>query len=64
VCPYVQRCRFFLEQAKIPYEYQELNLLTKEQHQEWYKAINPSGKVPALVLNGNKVFIFNIIPIK
>ena len=58
VCPYVQRVRFLLEQAKIQYDYQELNLLNKEQHQEWYKLINPSMKVPSIVYDDNKVIFF------
>lgn len=61
ICPYVQRVRFLLEEAKIPYEYQEINLLAKEHNEEWYKTINPSMKVPSLILDekkvGNKIFL-------
>jgi len=47
--------RFLLEQSSNKFDYQEINLTAKEQQSEWYKSINPSGKVPALVVNGKDV---------
>lgn len=55
ICPFVQRSKFFLIQNKIPFEYQEIDLESKEQLDQWYKEINPLSKVPALVIDNINV---------
>lgn len=55
ICPFVQRNKFFLVQNKIPFEYQEIDLESKEQLDQWYKEINPSAKVPALIIDSKNV---------
>jgi len=54
-CPFTQRVRFLLEQAGAKYEYIEINLDENENQSEWYKAINPLGKVPALLIDEKQV---------
>ena len=38
-----------LEELELPYETHALNLSKNEQKQEWYLAINPNGRIPAIV---------------
>ena len=57
-CPFVQRSRALIEELKVPYEYKEVDLYNFEHLEEWYKKINPLGKVPCLVLPNNEVLIF------
>lgn len=49
--------RWYLEERGVPYHWQPLDLAAKEQQQPPFLAINPFGKVPALVdasLNGGE----------
>lgn len=41
--------RWYLEEKTLPYNVIEVDLAAGEQHQPGFKAINPFGKVPALV---------------
>ena len=47
------RVRILLNLKKIPYEYGAVNLLEKENMSQDFLAINPSGLVPALWIDGN-----------
>ncbi len=38
-----------LEELELPYETHALDLGKNEQKQEWYLAINPNGRIPAIV---------------
>jgi glutathione S-transferase len=38
-----------LEELELPYETHALDLSKNEQKQEWYLAINPNGRIPAIV---------------
>jgi len=38
-----------LEEMALPYEVHALNLLEGDQHAEWFRRINPNGKIPAIV---------------
>lgn len=49
-CPYAIRTRIALEELKIPYIYEEIDLLTNQHLSENYIKINPMHKVPALIL--------------
>lgn len=46
----------FLEEAGLPYEVVPVDLLKGEQHKPEYRAINPNGKVPAIMDDGVVVF--------
>jgi GST-like protein len=45
-----------LEESGLPYELVGVDTFKGEQHGAAYRAINPSGKVPALVDGGVTVF--------
>jgi glutathione S-transferase len=47
---------FYLEELGIPYERVVVNLWAGEQHKPEFRAINPIGKVPALVDGDTKVW--------
>jgi len=38
-----------LEELGLPYEVQAIDLMAKDQKQEWYLKINPNGRIPAIV---------------
>lgn len=42
------RCLWLLEELGVQYENVHLDLMKKEHKQDWFLAINPNGKVPAL----------------
>ncbi|XP_071962156.1 maleylacetoacetate isomerase-like [Antedon mediterranea] len=46
------RVRLALAFKKIEYEYRPVNLLKSEQLSEEHKELNPSGQVPALIIDG------------
>jgi GSH-dependent disulfide-bond oxidoreductase len=46
----------FLEETQLPYEVVPVDLLKGEQHKPEYRAINPNGKVPAIIDDGTVVF--------
>jgi len=45
-----------LEEMALPYEVRKLDLYKGEQKEPWFLAINPNGRVPALVDDGFPVF--------
>lgn len=45
-----------LEEMALPYEVRKLDLYKGEQKEPWFLAINPNGRVPALVDDGFAVF--------
>jgi glutathione S-transferase len=45
-----------LEELEIPYELRVLDLAGGEQKQDWFLAINPNGRIPAIVDRGNGDF--------
>ena len=49
------RVRIALELKGLAYEYQSVHLVKKENLQDWYKAIAPTGLVPALVMDDGTV---------
>jgi maleylacetoacetate isomerase/maleylpyruvate isomerase len=49
------RVRIALELKGLAYEYQPVQLLKKENLEDWYKAIAPTGLVPALVMDDGTV---------
>ncbi len=38
-----------LEEVALPYEVHRVDLAAKEQKQDWFLAINPNGRIPAIV---------------
>ncbi len=53
LCPYVQRAVIALEEKGIPYEQKYIDLASKP---DWFLAISPLGKTPALTVNGIALF--------
>lgn len=46
----------FLEETRLPYELVPIDTFKGEQHQPQYRKINPNGRVPAIDVNGTRVF--------
>ncbi|MEO8874310.1 MAG: glutathione S-transferase family protein [Polyangiaceae bacterium] len=53
LCPYVERSRIVLEEKKIPYDIELVDLKNKPA---WFLEISPRGKVPVLVVDGTPIF--------
>lgn len=49
------RVRIALGLKELSYDYQPVNLLKGEQRSDWYRAINPAGAVPTLVVDGHTI---------
>lgn len=47
-----RKVRLCLAEKGIAYEGRHINLNTFEHHSDWFKKLNPSGKVPALLIDG------------
>ncbi|WP_342113174.1 glutathione S-transferase family protein [Pseudoduganella sp. OTU4001] len=45
-----------LEELELPYELHVLNLGQGEQKEPWFKAINPNGRIPAIIDRANDNF--------
>lgn len=45
-----------LEEVGLPYEVRRLDLAAKEQKEDWFLAINPNGRIPAIVDRDNDNF--------
>ncbi|KRX06327.1 Thioredoxin-like fold [Pseudocohnilembus persalinus] len=60
-CPYAIRTRIALEELKIPYIYEEIDLLTNQHLSENYIKINPMHKVPALILPNQEIIFESLV---
>lgn len=47
-----RKVRLCLAEKGIDYEMRHINLSAMEHHTDWFKKLNPSGKVPALLIDG------------
>ena len=47
-----RKVRLCLAEKGIDYEAHHVNLAAFEHHTDWFKKLNPSGKVPALLIDG------------
>jgi GST-like protein len=54
--PNGRKISIMLEELGMPYRVRALDLAAKEQKQAWYLAINPNGRIPAIVDHGNGDF--------
>jgi len=52
ICPFVQRVTALLEQKKIPYEIEYINLLDKP---DWFLRMSPNAQVPILITEAGAV---------
>ncbi len=59
--PNPMKVALLLEELELPYRPIPVDMLKGQQHDEAYLAINPNGKVPAIVDNGVTVFDSNAI---
>ncbi len=59
ICPYVQRAVIVMDEKNIAYERTDIDLGDKPI---WLKSLSPTGKVPVMVINGDRVlFESNVI---
>lgn len=56
-----RKVRFCLAEKGLDYESVPIEILTFEHHSEWFKKLNPSGKVPALVIDNEPFVESNLI---
>lgn len=59
--PNPMKVALFLEESGLPYQLAPVDTLKGEQHTPAYRAINPNGKTPAIVDDGQRVFDSNAI---
>lgn len=59
--PNPAKVALFLEETGLPHEIVPVDTLKGEQHEPAFRAINPNGKLPAIVDNGVAVFDSNAI---
>src|SRR4051794_21670632 len=53
LCPYVQRAAIALAEKQTPFERVEIDLANKP---DWFRAISPLGKTPALTVGDRTIF--------
>jgi len=46
-----------LEELKMPYDFQSIDLSELEQKQDWFLKINPNGRIPAIIDRDNDDFV-------
>tara|TARA_B100000212_G_scaffold153383_1_gene115461 strand:- start:81 stop:1322 length:1242 start_codon:yes stop_codon:yes gene_type:complete len=51
-CPYCQKIWLWLEFKKVPYKIEKINMYCYGEKEKWYLKKIPSGKLPAIELNG------------
>ena len=56
-----RKVRLCLAEKGLDYEDRVLNLAGFEHHESWYKELNPSGVVPALLVDGRPLVESNFI---
>jgi GSH-dependent disulfide-bond oxidoreductase len=61
LAPNPMKVALFLEEATLAYELRPIDTRKGEQHTPEYRAVNPNGKVPAIVDGDNMVFDSNAI---
>ena len=59
--PNPMKVALFLAETDLPYELVAVDTLKGEQHTAEFRAINPNGKLPAIVDEGTRVFDSNAI---
>lgn len=59
--PNPMKVALFLAETDLPFELVAVDTLKGEQHSVEYRAINPNGKLPAILDNGVRVFDSNAI---
>ena len=56
-----RKVRLCLAEKGVDWESHPMDLASFPHHQDWYKALNPSGIVPALLVDGNPLIESNFI---
>lgn len=56
-----RKVRLCLAEKELDYEGRVMDLLRFQHHSDWYKALNPSGIVPCLMVNGRALVESNLI---
>ena len=47
--PNVLKVVLMLEETGLPYNFHHVNMIQGDQYSDWFRAINPNGRVPAIV---------------
>ena len=56
-----RKVRLALNEKELQFESRPMDLASFEHHQDWYKVLNPSGIVPALLVDGRPLVESNLI---
>jgi glutathione S-transferase len=56
-----RKVRFCLREKHLPYAVVSMSIAKFEHHADWYKKLNPSGVVPALLIDGVPLVESNFI---
>lgn len=61
LAPNPMKVALFLNEAGLPFEAVPVDTMKGQQHEDWFRAVNPNGKVPAIDDDGALVFDSNAI---
>lgn len=56
-----RKVRLCMAEKGLTYEGRHIELLSFDHHSDWFKKLNPSGKVPALLIDGEPFVESNVI---
>lgn len=54
-CPYCQKVWLWLEERRIPYRIRKVTMFCYGEKERWYRRLVPSGMLPALELDGERI---------
>lgn len=54
-CPYCQKVWLWLEEQRIPYRIRKVTMVCYGEKETWYRRLVPSGMLPALELDGQRI---------
>ena len=54
-CPYCQKVWLWLEEKRIPYRIRKVTMVCFGEKEGWYRQLVPSGKLPAIELDGRLI---------
>ncbi len=54
-CPYCQKVWLWLEEKRIPYRIRKVTMFCYGEKERWYRQLVPSGMLPALELDGERI---------
>mmetsp|Transcript_32452 Transcript_32452/g.112264 ORF Transcript_32452/g.112264 Transcript_32452/m.112264 type:complete len:346 (-) Transcript_32452:321-1358(-) len=60
-CPYCQKIWLYLEEKRIPYRVKKVTMFCYGNKESWFKAVVPSGMLPAVEIDGRLVTESDVI---